>query len=182
MERISMTLKEFERVGESIGPCELVEGEVVHMSPGGWIHNSATSKIAVLIANECDREKCGRMLTNESGLVTDSTKGTVRGVDVLYISYKRLAKGAGYAGFLRTPPELIIEVKGADDTWVNLKKKVDEYHKLGVDLVWLADPKTRTVRIYPNGGKPILKHDQEMIDGGAALPKFKCKIERFFED
>ncbi len=184
MERIGsmMTVDEFEQVAESLGPCELIKGEVVFMSPGGFFHSQTSSNIGGLLRDCCEKEKCGRVLTNEAGVVTDPGLGTVRGADALYISYKRLAKGKGYEGFLRTPPELVAEVEGKDDTWKKLKQKVDEYHNLGVDLVWVADPKTRSVRIYPRGGKPLLKHDGEFIDGGKVLPKFKCRISRFFED
>ena len=183
MERsASMTVEEFERVAESLGPCELIKGRVVVLRFGEFLQCLTSSNIAALLDVYCNKEKCGRVLGNKAGVVTEADVGTVRGADALYISYKRLPKGGLYQGFLRTPPELVAEVKGKDDTWKKLKQKVDEYHKLGVDLVWVADPKTRSVRIYPRGGKPILKHDGEFIDGGKVLPKFKCRISRFFED
>ena len=182
MEHLTMTIDDFERVADSLGSCELVNGQVIPKLPGGYYHSRSAMKIGTILGNHCERAKCGRVIGCEAGVVTEPRSGTVRGADVLYISYIRLAKGAQFPGFLRAVPELIVEVLGVSDSWKKIEEKVAEYHMLGVDLVWVADPQTRSVRIYPKGGTPILKSDRETIDGGHVLPKFKCKIARFFED
>jgi hypothetical protein len=57
-----------------------------------------------------------------------------------------------------------------------------DYHKLGVDMVWVVDPFTRTLKKYPRGGRPEIAHDGSEIDGGRILPGFKVPIARFFEE
>jgi Uma2 family endonuclease len=183
MERcISMSIEDFEQAADALGPCELVRGKVIPMVPGGFFHSNASANILTLLRVHCRKVKCGRVIGNEAGVVTEDFPGTVRGADVLYISYKRRPKNHPNPGFVRQIPELTVEVLGVSDSWKKLEEKVAEYHKLGVDLVWVADPKSRSVCIYPKGGKPVLKHENETIDGGKVLPKFKCKIARFFED
>ena len=102
-------------------------------------------------------------------------------MDCAYISYARMPRDAQSSGFLRTAPELIVEVFGETNSWDDMNEKIADYHQTGVDLVWVADPHTRTVKVYPLGGEPFLVHDGQEIDGGTALPGFKAPIAQFFD-
>jgi Uma2 family endonuclease len=126
------------------------------------------------------RTKLGTVLTNEAGIVTEENPDTVRGADVVYISFKRLPKEQSPSGYLRAKPELVVEVLGQKDTWESLEEKVTEYHTFGVELVWVVDPNTQTVRIYPRNGQSFVAHGIDKIDGGKGLPGFQCQASEFF--
>lgn len=175
-----MTAKEFARVAERLGPCELVNGEVVPMSPGGFQHSLVTGHVAGRLYIWVARKRVGRVLTNEAGLIVREAPDTVRGADVAYISYKRLPRAKTWTGFLRHPPELIVEVLGDDASWEDIETKTAEYHRFGVDLVWVVDPHTHTVRLYPKRGKGSVVHDGGEVRGGRLLPGFRCKVAEFF--
>ena len=49
-------------------------------------------------------------------------------------------------GFLEVPAELIIEVLSDDTSWSGMETKIGEYHTAGVDLVWVLDPRTLSLR------------------------------------
>jgi len=177
-----MTIKEFRKASAAYDVCELVEGQLVPELPSDMLQGRAASNLSGLLFKYVKRVGGGRVLGNKCGLVTDPVGPTVRGVDVLYISHDRFSPKIMRDEFLRKPPEFIAEIKGKNRTWSGLLKRVEEYHKFGVDLVWLVDPKLRAVHTFPNGGKCVIKFEHEMIAGGKVLPKFKCKIARFFED
>jgi Uma2 family endonuclease len=126
--------------------------------------------------------KLGRVLTGETGTHIQSELPRCRLADVSFLSYQRAPKGQVPSGFLRVPPELIAEVLSEDDTWTAMEEKIRDYHRTGVDMVWVADPQTRTVRVFPRGGTPSVVHDGSEIDGGAILPGFKAPIARFFDE
>src|ERR1043165_4016748 len=139
MERfLTMSIEQFERVADRLVRCELVRGNVIPLARCELAHSFTSANVGYLLEGHCKRVKTGRVYGNEAGLVTETRPGTVRGVDALYLSYKRLAKGKTFEsrGFLRKVPELVVEVLGRDDTWMDTEEKVAEYHKLGVDLVW----------------------------------------------
>ena len=69
---------------------------------------------------------------------------------------------------------------GENDTWKHIEEKVDDYHEFGVDIVWVADPKTQSVRVYPKGRKPHVCHGDDELDGGKVLPGMCCKVSEFF--
>jgi Uma2 family endonuclease len=176
-----VSTREFEGMAHRLGPCELVSGEIIAMSPGHYTHSRVTMNIAFILESYARRSKHGRTLTNEAGLVTSAADDTVRGADVTFISFKRLPAHKERRGFLRQPPELVVEVLGAEETWQSVEEKVADYHEFGVDMVWVADPNTLSVRLYPRRGEPRVLHEKDEISGGRLLPGFRCRVAEFFE-
>lgn len=179
-----ITCDEFERMclsGEIDQSCELIDGEIVYMAPAGFEQGYASSKISRLLGNFVEPKKLGWVLSNEMGLHVKGREARTRGMDCAFISYVRLPRTSKPHGFLRVAPELIVEVFGETNTWEEIDEKVSDYHATGVDLVWVADPHTRTVKVYPLNGEPFLIHDGQEIDGGVALPGFKAPIAQFFD-
>jgi len=175
-----VTCDEFERIAHDLGPCELIDGEIIQLSPGGFDHSFSSSKIDRILGDFVEKNDLGWVLGNEAGLRIREDLPRSFGADVLFISYKRIPREKRPKGFLRIAPELIVEVLDDDASWKKIYKKIDDYHEFGVDMVWVADPNTRTVKIFPRRGKPTIVHEGEQIDGGKILPGFKVAIARFF--
>jgi Uma2 family endonuclease len=180
-----ISCEEFEKLAlaEKISPwAELVDGEIVDKMSGGFRHSIVSTNFVVIINEFVRANKLGRVLTNEAGIHIKSELPRSRGADVAFMSYKRMPKGESYAGFLRVAPELIVEVFGENDSWNDMIEKVGDYHRTGVDMVWVAEPEMRTIKKYPRRGEPMIVHDGSDIDGGKILPGFKCPIARFFDE
>jgi len=175
-----MTLAEFEEVAESLGPCELVRGEVVFLSPAGVPHSLITTNVAMLLETWARRTRRGRTLTGEPGLVTEEKPGTVRGADVAYFSYRRLPRRRQPQGFARVPAELVVEVVGKGRGWREVMEKAGEYLRMGVDRVWIVDPKTRRLHIFRPDGEPQVLAERDVVADPAILPGFRCRVRDFF--
>ncbi len=54
------------------------------------------------------------------------------------------------------PPLLVIEILSPDDTYSELQERSRDYQSMGVETIWIIDPKTRTGRMClgPNGSPP----------------------------
>lgn len=172
---------EFEKLAPTLGPCELIDGEIRQLAPGGFDHSFSTSKFDRIIGNFVDEHKLGWILTNEAGICIREDLPRVRGGDVVFISFKKIPRNKPPKGFLKVAPELIVEVVGDEGSWKDLEEKVNEYHTIGVEMVWVADPHTRTVKTYPREGEPTVIHDGSAIDGGSILPGFTVPIAKFFD-
>ena len=175
-----ITNEQFERMASSLGPCELIDGEIVKMSPASPDHANIENNIAFLLTQHVKKLKIGRILVGEAGMHVKP--GRSRGADVAYISYQRLPAGKRQIEFLRVPPELVAEVKSDDTPWEGVQEKVKDYHEFGVDMVWVADPLTHTVREYPRTGVSCIRGPSGRIDGGSVLPGFSATISEFFDD
>ncbi len=177
-----ITAEDFERVAPFLGPCELVAGEIVRMPPAGVRHSMVTGRIFFALESWNQAARLGRVMTNEAGIVVRSGPDTVRGADVLFISYRRQSASEDWEGFLRYPPELIVEVLSKEDSWKKMEEKIADYHAFGVDVVWVVDPQTRSVRLYPKGSEPSVLQAADEIAGADLLPGFKCLVAKLFAD
>jgi len=45
------------------------------------------------------------------------------------------------------PPLLVIEILSPDDTYSDTQERAQDYRKMGVETVWIVDPKTRSGRM-----------------------------------
>jgi Uma2 family endonuclease len=172
--------EEFFKVAQVLGPCDLVRGEVVAMSPGGFRHGKVSTRVCRLLAEHCDRQGLGHVVTNETGIVVARRPDTVRGADVAFISFDRLPRGSEPVGFLEQPPELVVEVLGDDVSWKAMEEKIAEYHGFGVDLAWVLDPRTLSLRAYPRGAAPSLHRDAETVTASPHVPGFTVRVGDLF--
>ncbi len=179
--RADISAKRFERLAPELGPCELVRGEVVPLSPGGFEHGQISGSVAGLLSAWARRTRSGRVLTNEAGLITERRPDTVRGADVVYYSYRRVARGRGPKGFADVPPELVVEIVGKGQGWRAMVQKAGEYLRMGVDRVWVIDPKKRSLHVFRSDAPPSELGAGDRIRDAEMLPKFSCRVSDFFE-
>ena len=178
--RSRMRTIEFEGAAPDLGPCELERGEVVALSPAGFFHNNVTTNIAVILSAWARKSRKGRVVTNETGIVIEESPGTVRGADVLYISYKRLPRSQNPAGFLRVAPELVVEIVGPRQSWKRVLQKTGEYFELGVASVWIVDPQKKRVHVYKPNAEPQVFDARTILSDPPLLPGFRCRVAEFF--
>lgn len=150
------------------------------MSPGGMGHSFVSVRVSTLLQNWADRHRCGWVCGNELGLITKAGPDTVRGADVAYYSYERLPRDTEEEGFLAVPPNLVVEVVGVASSWRQLLEKAGEYLVMGVDRVWIVDPKRRCVCIVRPDQEPIVLNDKQALTDAVVLPKFKCRVRDLF--
>lgn len=177
-----MSAEEFAKICDEIGSCELVRGEVVVLSPGGMNHSNFSANAAFLLGQWAKKSRLGRVWTNEAGLIVERNPDTVRGADVAYISYARLAKGISSNSFSTVPPELVIEIIGTGQGWAEVLEKIGEYLRMGVDRIWVLDSDTHRLHSYRGDAEPVVLSAKDTVTDEAILPGFSCKVSEFFED
>ena len=179
--KTTISCAEFERLAGTLGSAELVDGEIVELSPGGYTHSLVTTNICRLLGDYARANRLGRVLTNELGIHVQQSPPRSRGADITFISFETLPPGEAPTGFLTFPPDLIVEVLGDDDTINKLREKIGDYHRFGVRMVWVADPRTRSLALFPRGEPESTLREGERISGGEILPGLSLPVARLFE-
>lgn len=176
-----ITAEEYARLPDRGVPTELVRGEVVEMNMPFPRHGQVCVKIARIVANFVEDVDLGHVLSNDAGIVTERDPDTVRGGDLWYISYQKVAKGPLPNAYLSVPPDIVFEVLSEHDRWTKVLEKVLEYLKAGVPVVCIVDPRDETVRLhFPDDPEVILTVEDELTFPNQ-LPGFSVPVRRLFE-
>jgi Uma2 family endonuclease len=157
---------------------ELVDGVLVEKVMGYW-ESALAIELARLLGNFVKRRELGT-LAGEAGTLQLSP-GLARIPDLSFISRARLV----HPRRARTPilplaPDLAIEVLSEGNTPREMARKVSEYFASGCRLVWLVDPRTRTVDVYTSVAKPIVLTEKQTLTGGDVLPGFRLPLRKLF--
>ena len=129
----------------------------------------------------------GWILPNDTGVVLEDGEdheeeapgGTLRGPDVQFISRERIAASGEPMpsdDWLRTPPELAVEVKSPSESWPETRRKAAEYLNAGVGEVWVLDGPTRQLRVHRGASEdPLVLGESDDLTS-PQLPGFACKV------
>ena len=175
-----ITAEEYLHLAPTDWPSELVRGRIVVTNPPFSAHGYWCNRMARILDRFVEEHELGRILINDSGVVTERDPDTVRGADVAYFSYQRVPRGPlpeGYWGI----PELICEVRSTNDRWKKIMKKVGEYLDAGVLMVWLLDPPAQTVHVYSAESPGQIMHIGDALTCPEILPGFSLPLAKLFE-
>ncbi len=158
---------------------ELERGEVVEMPSPGVRHGTVCWLVSLIIGHYLFRRGAGHATTNDAGLIVQRKPDTVRGPDLMvFLENKRYDElELKHAERL---PTLVIEVLSPTDGHGRTMKRVDQYHKRGIPLVWVIDPEDRLVTVHRREELPKVLDDTDELTGNGVLPEFSCRVADLF--
>lgn len=172
-----LTGEEFFELGD-IGPCELLDGRIVPMTPTGAEHSQVESVLVRLVGNFVDQNARGWVLAGEVGIYTQRNPDRVRGADLAFVSRQQTATIP--KGFLDFGPDLVVEVVSPNDRWTDIREKIDEYFGIGVRQVWIVEPPSRQVLVYASATTATRYGMGEKLQGTEGLAGLEIEVERIF--
>lgn len=159
--------------------CELIDGVLVEKAMG-FVESALAGLILSLLRAFVDPPNLG-IVTGADGVVR-LFPGLVRIPDVAFTSWDRIP-GRRYpeAPIPDLVPDLAIEVLSESNTPAEMERKLGDYFRAGVRLVWMVAPKTRTVRVCTPEGE-AMRDASQTLDGGDVLPGFVLDLASLFAE
>ena len=117
--------------------CEYVDGELKERNLGKFDHARVQLLLAQLLANR--EAEWGVLATTEQRMQVSATRIRIPDLVVMTEQYP--------PDVLVDPPLLAIEVLSPDDSYSEVQAKSDDYLQMGVPMIWLIDPRSRTARM-----------------------------------
>jgi Uma2 family endonuclease len=176
-----LTAEEFGDRPDPGYPEELVRGRILRMPPPKPRHGEVCNRIGRLLGNFVEERDLGRVLNNDSGVITERGPDTVRGAGVAYYSYGRVPKGPLPNQYLDVAPELIVEVLSPSDRGADVFAKVAEYLRAGVSFVLLLDDNRHVAQLFDADGGTRTLGPEDDLTIPELLPDFRAKVARIFE-
>ncbi len=174
LEKRKLTYKDIDKLPE--GHYEIIDGEIVEMTPTGFEHGDLEGKFFIFLYNKLKNK--GFASVGEVGILISKKPLRIRGADIVYISKKKVKEKP--KGILEVAPDLIIEIISPNNTVSEISEKIEDYFKIDVPKVILIEPTTQKVFVYQNGEKDIkvfsFDDEIEFIEG------LKAKVKDIIKD
>lgn len=159
--------------------CELVDGVLVEKTVG-YLESMLGVVLSFRIMTFLEGKDLGIVL-GADGMVR-LFPGNIREPDVSFISWSRFPNRVLPPGaVLNLAPDLAVEILSAGNTAAEMDRKRQEYFAAGTRLVWMVDPKARTVRVYTSPEQSVTLDESMVLEGGAVLPGFGLPVREMFE-
>ncbi|HXS01710.1 MAG TPA: Uma2 family endonuclease [Pyrinomonadaceae bacterium] len=166
------------------GKAELVNGEIILMSPTGILPSYAAGEIFSSLREYSKRQKHGRAVTDNAGFVVNLPHRKSFSPDVAF--YVEAVSGMK---FFPGPPIFAVEVRSEGDYGPRaereMAKKRADYFAAGTLVVWDVDLLSDdVVRVYrtndPN--KPTNYHRGENAEAEPAVPEWIMPVDDLFPE
>jgi Uma2 family endonuclease len=161
-----------------IGPCELIDGRIVYMTPTGDEHGTIEFNLGSELRSFVRQHNIGRVTGGEVGIYIRRRPDTVRGADIAFISSQRRSKPT--KGFLDVAPELVVEIMSPDDRWQAMREKLADYFSIGVERVWVVEPQNRKVLIFRSVTDVVELSENDTLRGEGLLEGFAIAVGDLF--
>jgi Uma2 family endonuclease len=179
--RNEATIEDLYNVHED-GKAEIVDGELVLMSPTGDLPSTAAGEVFVSLREYARRTKTGRAYTDNAAFIVHLPNRNSFSPDVaFYIGPRTGGK------FLEGAPVFAVEVRSEGDYGRGAEEKMTrkraDYFAAGTLAVWDVDVlRDEVIRCYraDDPGVPRVFHRGELANAEPALPEWSMPVDDLF--
>ena len=159
---------------------ELVQGEVVRMSPAGGEHGVVAMRIGARLLAFVEAYDLGVVCAAETGFLVDRNPDTVRAPDAAFVSKERMGDERPPKKFWPFAPDLAVEGVSPSETAESIQERVREWFAAGTRGVWLLYPSLSAVHVYRSPTNVRILQKGDILSGDDVLPCFTCAVGDLF--
>jgi Uma2 family endonuclease len=182
-EQVSMAMDEFIRLYDQEGPFELIDGERRRLMPNVAGHGAIIKLLYDLLIGY--EKTAGIIVQRELPYVLSYSPNWVTGSRVPDLMIYRAERMNTYmqevpdwrAKPYLLVPDLCVEIISPNDNYGDVDDKVAGYLADGVRLIWVINPRTRTIHVYTLGSDCFQRlTTDDTLDGGDVVAGFKIGV------
>jgi Uma2 family endonuclease len=173
-----LTAKDLQEMGEEGEFCELVDGELVKMSPSFIPEARVVRTVQRLLDNFVYPRQLGEIFGPDLGY--ELTPHRVRAPDVSFVRAEKLVSYGNPQEFAKVVPDLAVEVISPEVKYGYLQRKIRDYFEAGVRLLWIVDPEMQTVTVYHSPLALRIFTTADALSDEEVLPGFSCMVAELF--
>ncbi|GJG87897.1 hypothetical protein tb265_30780 [Gemmatimonadetes bacterium T265] len=182
-----MTLEEFFALPDE-ARVELVDGvlrymdEDLDLSPGRRAHGSVAARILAALAAHVTPRGLGEVFDSSTGFLLRREPPLLLSPDVSFVEAARQPDGVPDEDGPDEvfPPDLAVEVLSPSNTASEIMGKVRDYLESGARLVWVVDPRARSVTVYHPSGPVRWLGEHDVARGEGVVPEFQMPVGAMF--
>lgn len=159
---------------------ELIQGELIPLSPSGEQHGAIVATLTVLLGHFILTHKLGRPYGAETGFVVSTNPDTVRAPDFAFIRAERL-EGSPGTSYRQGTPDLAAEVISPGDSYSGMTEKALLWLDAGAQEVWLLDPRKRNVSVYFSKAQIRVLTEEDNLSSDL-FPGWQTRVGNLFSE
>ena len=159
---------------------ELVDGRLVERHLGAN-SSRAGMRLGALLDTYVTAQKLGYVFGSDCGFQCFPNRPRLaRLPDVSFVARGRLPNEEIPDGHVQIPPELAVEAVSPNDLADEVDDKIEGYLGVGVPLVWVIYPRTRSVMVFRADGSVSRLKGGDELSGEKVVPGFSCRVADLF--
>jgi Uma2 family endonuclease len=177
--RTRATVEEVLRLGAQGERYELIDGELVPMSPTNWEHGDNEFHVAWVLHTFVGPRRLGKVVVGEVLFLLEQPDRLARAPDVAFVRLDRLRQQPDLSGAFHGAPDLAVEIVSPSNPADAVDRKVGEWLDHGTLAVLVMYPTPHTAVLWRADGAVRLHGDDE-VSLDPAIPGFRCKLSELF--
>jgi Uma2 family endonuclease len=176
---MTLTVKDLEQVQAKLGDdyrVELVNGEIIVMSPSGYESDEVASEFSRQLGNWTKPRQLGRVTGSSAGFILPNSD--TRAPDVSFVKAERLRRSP--RSFAELAPDLMVEVKSPTDSIKKLQAKIEQFLKQGTQIGVLIHPEQRWLEVYRLDAESMRLKDGDVLTLPDLLPGWQVQVSELW--
>ncbi|MCW5851838.1 MAG: Uma2 family endonuclease [Anaerolineae bacterium] len=170
-----LTVEDFACLSEGDSHYELAQGRLVVTGLTGGEHGALIVEVGAALRAYVAHRQLGVVLLR-TGYCLARNPDTVRSPDVSFLRQERIPASGLPRGYIDGPPDLAVEIVSPGDRAEDIEAKVQDYLAYGTRLIWVVQPRTRTVTVYYPDGQARVLRGEDRLNGEDVVPGFTLAL------
>jgi Uma2 family endonuclease len=156
---------------------EVIEGELVMMTPAGWEHNRIASEFEFLFRHFCQSRPDLDYGGDNDGFLLQRDPDVLLSPDASLFRSGKQTPGSPWMEFA---PEVVVEVISPGNNPAEIAYKRRKYFEAGAEQVWLAHPAAETLEIEFRDGRRVIAQGSEVVEAEGIAQGLKIDLRQIF--
>jgi Uma2 family endonuclease len=170
-----LTADDVLRLSEQGKFYELVNGELVPMSPTGFRHGQIEVLVSLPLNQWVTEHRLGVVVVGDVLFYLDRAAGLARAADVAFVRADRLPAEETPLGAFIGAPDLAVEIVSPSNTALEIHEKIGQWLSHGTLGVLVIYPELRSAVLWKRDGARRFGADEE-VDLDPIVPGFRIKV------
>jgi Uma2 family endonuclease len=175
-----LSAEDIVRMGSQGERMELIDGVPREKEGVSGRHGEIEVQLTIPLGSHVLENQLGRIYPSDTQFKILRDPDIIHIPDLAFVRADRLPLEAERWHIMPLAPDLAVEVVSPNDRYEEVLEKIERYHRAGVLLVWLVQPRRRAIEVHPLGQPAYLLREGDVLDGGDVVPGFRLPVADVF--